>query len=315
MSTFRRGLSPDAFRALAAMAEDPSDNWWKDLLALWSPSGASAGSRPLRLAVRDGYLNLYLRGQSIAKVGFNRRAGPFAEVHVKYAFADAREQTYARLSGVGFAARKVGREGSYAGLSTLLEWMGRASRWETPEKVQVERFTADNPRIIDLEMGLPAHAERATPLRIDAVALEPTLAGAQVVFWEAKRVTDGRVRSQSERPEVVDQVGAYTRYLSDDGHEAAVVAAYRETCRSLLEFASMAGPSCVRSLDPLIRGVAEGCVDLTVDRTPRLVIFGTDAELRHPAWRAHQAKLTQLGVPLLTLRSDPYRLPDVGTGT
>ena len=134
----------------------------------------------------------------------------------------------------------------------------------------------------------------------------------KVVFWEAKRATDGRVRSQSERPEVVDQIEAYTRYLSDDGHEAAVVTAYRETCRSLLEFASMAEPSSVKSLDPLIRGVAEGSVDLTVDRTPRLVVFGTDAELRHPAWRAHQAKLTKLGVPLLTLRSDPYRLPEVG---
>jgi hypothetical protein len=164
-------------------------------------------------------------------------------------------------------------------------------------------------------MGLPAHAERATALRIDAVALEPTPAGAQVVFWEAKRATDGRIRSQSERPEVVDQIEAYTRYLSDDGHEAAVTIAYRETCRTLVAVASMAGGSRLESLDPLIRGVAGGSVDLTVDPTPRLVIFGTDAELRHSAWCAHQAKLTQLGVPLLTLRSDPYRLPAVGIET
>lgn len=315
MSTFRRGLSPDALHALAAMAEAPSTNWWKDLLTLWSPSGTSAGSRPLRLAVRDGYLNLYLRGQSIAKVGFNGRVGPFAEVHVKYAFADAKEQTYARLSGLEVAANKVGRAARYAGLTTLLEWMGRAALWETPEKVQVERFTADNPRIIDLEMGLPAHAERATALRIDAVALEPTPMGAQIVFWEAKRATDGRIRSHSERPEVVDQIEAYRRYLSDAANKAAVTAAYRDTCRSLLAFASMAGAPCVESLDPLIRSVAEGSVGLTVDLTPRLVIFGTHAELGHPVWRAHRQKLEHLGVPLLTLRSDPYRLPDVGLGS
>jgi len=314
MSIFRRGLSPEALRALTALAEEPADNWWKDLLTLWSPSGASAGSRPLRLAVRDGYLNFYLRGQSIAKVGFNRRTGPFAEVHVKYAFADAKEQAYAKLSGLDFAANTPGHAGSYAGLTTLREWMGRAAAWETPEKMQVERLTADNPRIIDLEMGLPAHAERTSALRIDVVALEPTAAGAQVVFWEAKRATDGRIRSQSERPEVVDQIEAYTRYLSNNGHEAAVVSAYRQTCRSLLEFASMAGGYRIRSLDPLVLGVAKGFIDLKVDRTPRLVIFGTDAEFRHPAWGNHQAKLAQMGVPLLTLRSDPYRLPDVGIG-
>jgi hypothetical protein len=292
------------------MAASTSPNWWKDLLSLWSPSGAAEGARPLRLAVRDGYLNFYLRGQSIARVGFNRSVGAFAHVHVNYAFAGSEDQTYAKLSGLDVIASKPERTTPYAGMATLRGWMAEAARWEKPEKTLVERLTADNPRIIDLEMGLPAHAARTSALRIDLVALEQASDGATIVFWEAKRVSDSRLRSSSNHPHVYShQIVPYRDYLSDPVNRAAVITGYREACLIFATLAALAGPTCLAKLHPLVRGVASGEVGLQVDPTPRLVIFGTEAELANPAWLQRRDKLTDLGVPMVAVRSDAYRLP------
>jgi hypothetical protein len=44
-------------------------HWWKDLLTLWRPSGQpTKEDYGLRLAIRDGYMNFYRRGQSVARV-------------------------------------------------------------------------------------------------------------------------------------------------------------------------------------------------------------------------------------------------------
>ena len=137
------------------MAASDKPNWWRDLLALWATSGPPRGKRRLRLALRDNYLNFYLKGQSVARVSVGRNGKPVLEVHVKYAFKDAEEQSYAKLTGVE-VLRKGGEAGAYEGPATLGEWMVRAGSWETPEKAQVDQIVSANPTVIDLEMGLPA---------------------------------------------------------------------------------------------------------------------------------------------------------------
>jgi hypothetical protein len=222
------------------MAASQSGNWWKDLLALWGPSGTAKAERPLRLAVRDNYLNFYLRGQSVARVAFDGQSSPYVDVHVKYAFEGAKEQAYARLTETGIVHPKAGHSATYSGASTLWEWMARAAGWETSEKAEVERVVADNPGVIDLEMGLPAHGDQTTALRMDLIALEPNGQGSKVVFWEAKRVTDGRLKAKAGDPEVMSQINAYRAYLADADHRRAVIEAYAKTCALLVDFAEAA---------------------------------------------------------------------------
>lgn len=291
------------------MAASQSGNWWKDLLALWGPSGTGKAERPLRLAVRDNYLNFYLRGQSVARVAFDGQSRPYVDVHVKYAFEDATEQAYARLTETGIVHPKAGHSASYSGASTLWEWMARAARWETAEKAEVERVVADNPGVIDLEMGLPAHGDQTTALRMDLIALEPENGRAKIVFWEAKRVTDSRLKAKDANvPEVMVQIDAYKTYLADEGHRRAVMDAYARTCALLAEFADMA-PNGGKplGLNPTIRG-ATSPENLDLDTDPRLVIFGTEEQLAAAAWRVHQAKLVEKGVPVMTIKTDAYRL-------
>lgn len=318
---FARGLTPDAKARLADMAASSSSNWWKDLLALWGPSGTGKAERPLRLAVRDNYLNFYLRGQSVARVAFDSQSRPYVDVHVKYAFAGAKEQAYARLTDAGVIHPKADHSAPYAGATTLLEWMGRAAQWETAEKAEVERLVADNAGVIDLEMGLPAHGSQKTALRMDLIALEPNGKGSNVVFWEAKRITDGRLKATDGDAEVMSQINAYKAYLAQADHRRAVIEAYTETCTLLVGFVeaasedSKARGSKPLSLHPELRRVAADHNRLDLDTTPRLVIFGTEEQLAARAWRVHRDKLVDSKIPVLTIKTDAYRLdPPVGNG-
>jgi hypothetical protein len=44
MSSFIRCLQPRALAALHGLTEQSGQNWWKDLLTLWKPSGSAAGA-------------------------------------------------------------------------------------------------------------------------------------------------------------------------------------------------------------------------------------------------------------------------------
>jgi hypothetical protein len=305
MGLLKRGLKQGAFDALTEMAESPDQNWWKDLLAHWTPSGASDDKRPLRLAIRDNTLNFHLKGQSVARVEFGRRCRPFAKVHLKYAFEDASEKGPAQLTGTEVLHRESGRRDTYAGPATLREWMARAAKRETPENAEVERVVANNSSVIDLEMETRAQQR----LRMDLVALEADGDLARIVFWEAKRAVDGRFKTRSDRPEVMTQIEAYRSYLGHSKHRASVIAAYRETCRTLLGFAGMAGGNGAERLDPLLLKVANDESELTVDETPRLMVFGTMEQFSSEEWIAFQTTLKGRHVPLLMFHpEDAYRL-------
>jgi hypothetical protein len=86
MSVFMRGLHPDALESLRQLTSESGENWWKDLISVWKPSGSVARVSGLRLALRHNYLNFYSRGQSVARVGFSRACQPYVETHVKYVF-------------------------------------------------------------------------------------------------------------------------------------------------------------------------------------------------------------------------------------
>lgn len=287
MSAFGRGLTKPDEEALLRMARDAEPNWFRDLLALWTPSGSPSGPSGLRLAVRNGYLNFYRRGQSVARVAVGRDGRPFAQTHVKYAYGPERiEQAYARLRD-----ERIERRGlptlPYEGPATLSGWIdaiegggsgaGSHRGWVGEEKDAVDQTIAGNPEIIDLEMGLPAEPGSRSAYRMDVVALERSPEGPRVVFWEAKLIADPRLRSRDKKTgalKVVNQLQQYARYVEDEGRRAAVGAAYAETCRLLVRLHSAAaefGPA--PQLDDIVRQAAASKGSLAVDPRPRLVVF------------------------------------------
>lgn len=309
-----RGMGEAKINALWALTKQPQRSWWQDLLQSWAPSGSPLnGQRQLRLAIRDGYLNFYHRGQSVARVSLDGLGHPRLEVHHKYVFDDASGQAYMTLSDRDVRYKSGNNsKAPYQGLRTIAEWTKRADSYSGYEKAGVECVVAANPNVIDLEMGIPWWPEQAedagTPERdgkyaprMDMIALENGSNGhVNVVFWEAKTLRDSRLRSKTN-PEVIRQLALYHAYLNRPVYRDAVAKAYSETCKLLETFHKMAtelpGESELPPLGDLVSRIASGGESPVVDPVPRLLIFPAELEVgkfEQPVstWSNHFARLT-----------------------
>src|SRR5580704_8115681 len=194
------------------------NGWLCDLLRHWHPSGDAidrhmdqADEERLRLAVRNGYLNFYRAGQSVAKVCFVRQGKLQAKIHNKYVYGKGGSGgSYVTLTSVGFPELGTGRLARYHGPACLRGWISNANEHVGEEKRFVDLVVSRNPDVIDLEMSLPAYfeapEERRAP-RMDLVGIEPIGDRWRVVFWEAKLVGDGRARCRGkDQPKVIEQL-------------------------------------------------------------------------------------------------------------
>jgi hypothetical protein len=284
MSTFRREF-PVARLDAAVLDRAP---WFVDMLRAWRPAGdaldrAVVEKAPtvgdplqhLRVAIRDGYLNVYCGGQSIGSVSLVRGALQ-SSIHHKYLGLpqpSAGHYLTVRSGGVPDATRLTK---PYEGAEQLRRWMSNACAYVGDEKRFVDGLVANNPNVIDLEAGLPAIGDDRTAPRMDLVALEPFGAGWRVVFWEAKLASNGEARCSGDAaPKVVGQLARYTDWLRQPGHCEIVAAAYQETCRLLVGLHAIA-----RGLNPQIGPLGDGIVAVAaegaplpcIDDRPRLVI-------------------------------------------
>ena len=290
MSEFDRRLSDVAKHTLMQLISDESSSWWRDLLTLWAPSGREGD---LRLAIRNGYMNFYSCGQSIARINFLRDGTPRLHIHHKYVIARCEgSQRYLRfLPHEGSNAQ--GEHLPWGGLEMLREWIERSKKYRGKEKPEVERAVAAMPAVIDLEMGLPAFGDQKSALRMDMVAIERVAEDFQIVFWEAKRIGDGRLRSKTE-PRVFEQVDAYKRFLDKDGNRMRVIEAYRRACQLLRDFNLVAQRHCdAPPLNDLILEAARDNSPIEVAPTPRLLVFDDGAKRNGTAWQRHLDRLRE----------------------
>ncbi|OJF89886.1 hypothetical protein AX761_24035 [Rhizobium sp. 58] len=245
------------------------------------------------MAIRNGYLNFYCGGQSIAKVTFGR--GLAAESHAKYLTdANVDGQIYLKLDA---EAPQVAAQ------------ISRSHRYQGVEKLFVEAVCAASGSLIDLEMGLPSlplpdartGIVRLVAPRIDLVALEPIPGGWQVSFWEAKLPADSRMRTRGEEPEVIGQLNNYAEWFAQPMARAAVLAAYRDTCKLLVELHERAAalgiavpplhdailaiamdPSQLKAIDPKVRlliDMREDDAHFRAVHLPKLKVSGVSVHL------------------------------------
>jgi hypothetical protein len=98
-NSFRRGLSAKFIEALKGLAASEADNWWKEVLE----------NESIILAVRDEYMNAYVKGQSVFKIEFDRISNgaskPRLSVHYKYLIKPELEESnpYIEFDGDRFS--------------------------------------------------------------------------------------------------------------------------------------------------------------------------------------------------------------------
>jgi hypothetical protein len=276
MSYFKRGLSKELIKVLDDLAAEPGKNWWKEVL----------DSKKLLLAVRGGYLNAYAQGQSIFKIGAENGTGldaagnPVISIHYKYLLEpDCPEKEYIRFTGKSFEIDPLTVICTkYKPDWTLPRLITAASRYASEEKKGVHVIARRNPTVVDLEIAFTQTGEAeedAKALRIDLAALHRDGAGkAKLVFYEAKRADDKRLRAEPEREaEVVKQMERYDKFLHD--HAADLEKAYQDVCATLVKLCSRGS----RALPDLIKEVgAEPSRKLSVDPVARLLVFGFDED-------------------------------------
>ncbi len=308
---FRRGLRSEALSTLRAMAEATEENWWKELLRLWTPSGRGDG---LRLAVRENTLDFYRQGNVVAHVGFGRCkkgecAPAYVKTHVKYLRGESAGDSYVKLmqGADGWNWSDGGALTSFGAIKENIDARMKGvrdggSERKGMEKVGVDTIVGSNAAVIDLEMALPLDAAIPGSVgapRMDLVALERHGKEIRIVFWEAKTFDDPRLRIDGDADaEVVGQLKTYGKYLANSAWQVAIIRAYRETCELLKEFWSMRGER--GPLHPLVDAARLG--DLKIDEKPRLVIFDNGTRENIDAdhyWRRHRDKLTSTGIELL----------------
>ena len=290
----------------AARSDEP--HWFKDLLSLWRPSGLPSDGG-LRLAIRNGYLNFYRRGQSIARV--ECVSGELiAYVHYKYVLhmpqPGMTKSPYLRLNqeGVFFRDTKVA---PYGGSSTLIDWIAAVDKNHAGvEKSIVDELVEKNDHVVDLEMALPAWTLSKVAVRMDLVAIE----NGTVVFWEVKTVDDGRIRCRAEFeedkfPHVLEQLSKYRIFLAQVQHVEQVKVAYLNTAKLLVKLRALAdkiGPTLALGQSILEASEADS-LDVALQAALVVVDLPADNKQSWTSWKAsHEGKL--LGkIPMRVLES------------
>ena len=333
--TFRRWF-PTQNLTSQVLKKNP---WFGDLLTLWRPSGtsgrheASSSDYHLRLAVRDGYLNFYRAGRSLALVRFGSGGELKAKIHNKFIFGEKGSgQSYVTLTSKGLLESEHGPSRPYGGMKMMRSWIHNACAPHQYEKLFVDSVIAQNANIIDVEMALPAfldaHAkrkhtdpeqkQRPTAPRMDLVALEHSANGWELVFWEAKLISNGEAKSEGDtEPRVIEQLGRYTAWLRKGNHVEVVRDAYRTNCRILVALREIAKRyrSDIEALgDGVLAVGALGANVPELDEKPRILV---DARKPDTAFVGHGHLKKLRGAPygfhVQMIEHDAPMVLDVGS--
>lgn len=201
------------------------------------PGQTGSENSSLRIGLRGGYLNFYIKGQSVAKLSFSRKEPRLELAQAYYCGIEKARRgklplgKAAPLDGETLAEPKTAKR--------VKGWIKTAETYASAEKRFVDDLLAANPGIIDVEMALPASdipgGVRVAP-RMDIVIAQEVQDGSiSVAFWEAKCANNKEVRAKGERPHVMTQVDNYEKWMEQKGRIDEVQEAYKANATHLLE--------------------------------------------------------------------------------
>src|SRR5262245_12315221 len=141
MNGFSRGLGDNLRKCL--ISGPPL--WWKDVVK----------HPQLSIAIRDSYLNVYHKGQSIFKIWY-RKNGLVGLTHFKYLIGKPSGSKYRMFADDKFDIDKVPPITKYERVKTLKQLISNAGVYALDEKNDVHKLVREpvNGDVIDLEIAL-----------------------------------------------------------------------------------------------------------------------------------------------------------------
>ena len=271
--------------------------WWKEI----------ADDRELVIAIRDGYINVYWKGNSLLKL---RQEGNdlIGEIHYKYLLRPELAQPYVKV--MNGQTRLGSADILFMPDLTNLTGLKRAANvYAGEEKEGVYQIVIHNPNVIDVEIAFSAEKEkmgRPTASRIDFCALKFEKSGPEIMFYEAKLFANKELRANGENIPVIGQLGRYQKFLRDRDGQVDLIRSYREVCGNLVSLKGV----CNRYVDMLnvMKDIADDKCSLSIHDHVRLVIFGFDQDQRDGTnWAGHREKLKAVLGDNLLLKGNPNK--------
>jgi hypothetical protein len=314
LNFLKRGLSDSQIAGLKGLADSPDDNWWKEVLE----------SKKLLLAVRNGYLNAYVKGQSVFKIAFGKGSSggsqPRLAIHYKYLVKPDLEKKdpYVSFDGKTFDLKPdaiVNTE--FESKLTLPQLIRTAARFAGAEKSGVHKIASKEPKVVDLEIAFTKAGENGDLFapRMDIAVLVPGKPGkAELVFCEAKCAGNRELWDLEKLPKgekgpaspprslaVIAQIKKYEQFIQASENQESLIGGYVSVCRNLVELSRQ---SPARPVDDIVRQVAEGKLELSIHRHVYLLIYDFGEDERNGRIKKKRQELDEAGVRTIA-KGDP----------
>jgi hypothetical protein len=300
MFKFRRGLSPALVERLNEEYE--RGGWWK----------AMADDPQLFIAIRDEYLNVYWKGNSLVKLSM-QDGHLHGNVHYKYMLRPE-TKTNPYLTLVDGKLQSANPSDFFLpDLSDIASLKRSANAYAGEEKAGIHKIVMSNANIIDVEVAFGTEiSESGTNVaqRIDFAVLQLGEHGPELIFYEGKGFNNPELRSNGDNiPPVMNQLKSYQEFLRHaQSHQSDVTQSYQRVCDNLLSLCGVQNRFI--SIQNLL---LETKRKLVINSDVRLVVFGYDRDQETGAiWQRHRQKLQdglkQLstgGSKLLLCKGDP----------
>lgn len=303
----KRGLTGPQIAGLKRLADSPADNWWKEVLE----------SKDLLLAVRGGYLNAYVKGQSVFKIAFDKSGSdgiqPRLAIHYKYLVKPELEKKdpYVSFDGKAFDLKPTAIVNTeYESKLTLPQLIKTAARFAGAEKSGVHKIAKKEPKVVDLEIAFTRAGENGdlSAPRMDLAVLVPgeKKGVVDLVFCEAKCANNGELwnleklkkgeqgaASAPRSTAVIAQIKKYEQFIKAEDNRESLINSYVRVCKNLVE---ISGQTPARQVDDLVKQVADEKLKLSIYPHVYLLVYDFDQDQRDGRLKKKRQELHEQGV-------------------
>jgi hypothetical protein len=249
MSEFKRGVSKEFIQTLNEFRKDENSFWSKML-----------NDKELFIAIRDKYLNVYYYGQSICKLFSNKE-------HIK-------GETHKKYLGVNDVDYFTSEDGEIKDPTAIIKSLCAIDEIKKNVKKHIgeekrasyNQILSEPDKCIDVEVTLvenkvelPTKLEDYKRNSIDFAVVE----NEQLVFYEAKHISNQEIRSNSPKPDVIYQLERYKESL--ENHKDEIISSYQIVSKNREDL-----------------GITSSSIKkLSINTEPRLIIFETSENDKH----------------------------------
>lgn len=290
MGIFKRGLSTAFVERLNE--EYRNGSWWQRI----------ADDPQLFIAIRDEYLNVYWKGNSLLRLRMEEGA-LIGESHYKYLLRPDCANPYIPIVG-GRPTMGNPADFFFNDISEITALKRAADVYAGEEKTGVHKIVMSNLNIIDVEIAFSTANEKSgarVAQRIDFAALKKEASAWTLALYEAKAFSNPELRSSGDGVPVLKQIEGYKQFLRAAKPE--MTDSYRRVCGNFLALHGV--NKRLGNLKHGLKEIADGLCDFRVSEDVRLVVFGYDGDQSSGSvWAAHRKKLLDALGDNLLLRGD-----------